>query len=413
MSALKNFAITFLISSVIFGVVAYFIVGFLTSTVSGILDEENDRLDQLLTEVVTEKSEENTDPPPIIPHVEGDSFTVLFCITDKRDGVFDYFPMNEEESKKIETGDKESFGVLTKDYKNIKVKSIILLRVSKETGEYSFISIPSNVELYTKIGKSGHTLLEDSLYYFGQEYFTKKVAAITGITPDYTLFANVTELDDILGLTGGFTCYIPDDIYSDGENYFTMTEEEFKEYKEKKEEEEKKKEEAENASDDDKDEDKDKTEDAKPDEGTSEEEEKEIIIEKIVSSGNVTVGATNIEAIFLCEDYSGGISGRSEILTGLLKGFISKLSGMDDEQLVKVYSELTKKGKIITDMEESQLMSKADLIRAYGEFTSTVFEYPGVLSGGVFDPDISAAVKQYLGLRLPPDPINQTPDQVN
>ena len=59
MPAFKNFGITFLISVLIFSIVAYFMVGFLTSTVSGILDKENDLLDSFFTEPVTDTTDHN------------------------------------------------------------------------------------------------------------------------------------------------------------------------------------------------------------------------------------------------------------------------------------------------------------------------------------------------------------------
>ena len=48
MSALKNFVITFLISALIFGSVAYFATQFLTDTITGIFDAEKSELDSIL-----------------------------------------------------------------------------------------------------------------------------------------------------------------------------------------------------------------------------------------------------------------------------------------------------------------------------------------------------------------------------
>lgn len=360
---LKNFGITFLISALIFSIVAYFLVGFLTSTVSGILDEENGRLDSLITEEPEASSDSSATVPDAVPDVEGNSFAVLFGVTDRRDDCYHYYP-DESELEKLDTELDGSVGTLVCDYRTVKVKSIVLMRVSKETGEYSFISVPSVSKVYAQMG-AGYTLLEDLMYFYSEEYFVQKVSAMTGITPDYTVFVNVTDMDDVLKTLGGFTCYIPDDIYTDGTSYFPKPAEE-----------------------------------TGTDTGSDKEKPE---IKKAVSAGNVTVGASNVEAILLYEDYSDGIKERSELLTNLLRGVMGRLSHLDDSGLSKAYKSLTKDDTIDTDMRESELLAKGELIRAYGSFTQTSFEYPGTVSDGVFSPDTMKAVKQLLGLRIPAD----------
>lgn len=360
---LKNFGITFLISALIFSIVAYFLVGFLTSTVSGILDEENGRLDSLFTEEPENSSDDSAAVPDTVPEVEGNSFTVLFGVTDRREELFDYYP-DESKLEKLDTGLEESVGTLVCDYQTVKVKSIVLMRVSKETGEYTFISVPSVSKVYAQMG-AGYTLLEDLMYFYNKDYFVQKVSAMTGITPDYTVFVNVTDMDDVLKEIGGFSCYIPDDIYTDGKSYFPNP------YA--------------------------KTSD---DTDTG---EKDADIKKAVSAGNVTVGASNIEAILLYENYEDGIKERSELLTNLLRGVMGRLSRLDDSGLSKVYKSLTKDDTVDTDIRESELLAKGELIRAYDSFTKTTFEYPGTVSDGEFSPETMKAVKQLLGLRIPAD----------
>ena len=383
MPAFKNFGITFLISVLIFSIVAYFMVGFLTSTVSGILDRENDRLDSFFTEAPTDTTDvlQNTDEDA--PEVKGDSFTVLFGITDKREEVYDYFPETDKEIEKIETDQKKSVGLLGKDYHTVKVKNIVLVRVCKETREYSIIPVPSISRVYTQMG-AGYTLLEDVMYLYDKEYFVQKVSAMTGIIPDYTFIANVTEMDDIVKAIGGFSCYVSEDIYTDGENYFPEPPKETT-----------------------------STETAEVTTGAEKETAKaettvdpkdEIKIERAVSAGNVTVGATNVEALLLFEDPADGVRNVCELQAEFMKGMLAKLSKMDDSALTKLLSELIKKEKLDTDMTDKQLQSKGELIRAYPDFTVKIYEYPGVMSGDIFSPDIMGAARQFLGMRLPADP---------
>ena len=359
--------------------VAYFVVGFLTSTVSGILADENDRLDQLLTDITEDTTSESPDEPKAVPEVSGDSFTVLFGVTDRREDVFSYFPENEEEIEAIKTDDDGSVGLLAKDYHTVKVKSVIIMRVCKETGEYTFIPIPSTSKVYTQMG-GGYTLLEDVMYFYDKEYFTQKVTAMTGIVPDYTVFVNVTDMASVLNAVGGFTCYVEEDIYTDGKNYFPKPEETTTAETEQAE----------------------TGEDNKNNAETSKEDK--VVIEKAVSAGNVSVGSSNIEALLLYENYEDGTAGRCSLLSEILKGFIGRLSQMDNAALSQVYGSLIGNSKIDTDMTESELLAKGELLRAYDEFETTVEEYPGAMNGDYFVPDIMDAVKQYLGLRLPRDP---------
>ncbi|MBP3377109.1 MAG: hypothetical protein J6L96_00015 [Clostridia bacterium] len=403
MSALKNFGITFLISSIVFGIVAYFVTGLFTSTVDGILDDPNELLGQLLTEAVEVTTEEIKEPDDDLLEIEGDSYTVLITVTDRNDNLYEYYPKTEEELKAIPTDDKKSQGLLSKEYKNVKTKAIILMQVSKETGEYRFIPIPSVMEIhFPMIRKHGdYVPVEDIMYMYDEEFYVNKIEAITGISPDYTVLVNITEFDDIFKETGDITCHIKDDIYTDGKTYFTMTKDEFKEY----EEEQKAKEEAKKEEDEKKD-DKDKN-DKNDDKVKDEEPEEEIIIEKVVSAGNVTVGAKNIEAIFMYENYENGFTERSDLLVELLKSFLSKLSSMDDATLARVYGNLYNKGYITTDISNEQFLSKVELLRAYNDYEAVTYHYQANQKK-LLDLDIQNAVKQLLGLRLPPDPSKGT-----
>ena len=49
LSALKNFGVTFLISALLFGVIAYFATLFVSNTVNSILDDEKNELDEIIS----------------------------------------------------------------------------------------------------------------------------------------------------------------------------------------------------------------------------------------------------------------------------------------------------------------------------------------------------------------------------
>ena len=67
LSALKNFGVTFLISALVFGVIAYFATLFVSSTVNNILDDESKDLNEIISSEgtapeETQAPEEHDDP---------------------------------------------------------------------------------------------------------------------------------------------------------------------------------------------------------------------------------------------------------------------------------------------------------------------------------------------------------------
>jgi len=300
--------------------------------------------------------------------------------------------------------------MLSAKYTTEKVKAAVIVRVSKETKEYNFIPVPTMSKVYTH---GGAVPLESVLFRYGRDYFVQKVTSMTGIVPDYTFVVNITEMDDVMSAVGSFNCYIHEEIFSDGKNYFLEPEVTTA---------------PETTSDSDsKDKKKDKTE------ATTEIVTEEVTIEKVVDAGNITVGPKNIEAILLFEDYSGGQTNRSTLIVDILKGIISRLAEMDEETLGKLYDELIGESEIAaettaseeddtgddkkddkedkeediivrTDMTKEDLLRKAELLSVFGEYESTFYEYPGTQKGNEFIPDIDKATLELIPLRILPDP---------
>ena len=129
--------------------------------------------------------------------------------------------------------------------------------------------------------------------------------------------------------------------------------------------------------------------------------------DKAVSSGNVSVTKSNIEAIMLYENYKDGADSRAELVANIFRGFLEKFSHLSDGDLSFLYSKFVP-AKIETDMTDAALVSKGEILRAYSQFTTTVEKYPGKMSeDGRFIPDSPNAIRSYMSLRLPPDPAKQ------
>ena len=84
LSAFKNFGVTFLIAAIIFGVIAYFAVGFVLNTVDSIMESEQGELESIIQNPETgegdgESDGELVDPPE--DEIVGDSFNFLVITT--------------------------------------------------------------------------------------------------------------------------------------------------------------------------------------------------------------------------------------------------------------------------------------------------------------------------------------------
>ena len=139
LSAFKNFGVTFLISLAIFGVIAYFATGFVTGTVTDILQNEHDKLSEIIqnNDPVSDETEDISDNPDVTPEKEilGESFNFLIVTTDYRPDAFaDYLPAQEDIKlgRLNQTKPTDYFGYLSSEYRVTNVTSIVAVRIDKE-----------------------------------------------------------------------------------------------------------------------------------------------------------------------------------------------------------------------------------------------------------------------------------------
>ena len=67
LSALKNFGVTFLISALLFGIIAYFATGLVTNTVGQMLDDEDASLNNIIKNEDVSPPDETTDNSSLSP----------------------------------------------------------------------------------------------------------------------------------------------------------------------------------------------------------------------------------------------------------------------------------------------------------------------------------------------------------
>ena len=224
LSAFKNFGVTFLIAAIIFGVIAYFAVGFVLNTVDSIMENEKGELDSIIQnpdnfEGESDSSGELVDP--VEDEIVGDSFNFLVITTDYRPDIYsDYKPSKSEVDKGNwdEAEYEDTAGFLTQKYRTKSASSIILVRVDKENKQYIFSYISPKIRVYTS---SGYRTLAEVYEYYGKQTLAEYVNALTGISPKYTLLVNGYNLDEVVSILGETTASIQRDIYYDG-MYYSM-----------------------------------------------------------------------------------------------------------------------------------------------------------------------------------------------
>lgn len=200
--SLRNFAITFIISLVIFGAIAWGIVGSLKNMSEDILtsnvvnsngdgDDARQNNNDLLSD--------NT------PDFKGNSFNFLAVGLDK-------MPTEDNEVESSVDGKKNDMTTM---------KAIMLVRADKENKKFVFLSLPTDFVTNFKgenmpLGELTKRLdINDDEQ---RKLLLNKITAITGLSVDYYAFIDMPTFVETLDNLGGITYNAPQDMeYEDEE----------------------------------------------------------------------------------------------------------------------------------------------------------------------------------------------------
>ena len=242
LSAVKNFALTLLISLLIFSILAYVVVGMVLTNLSGITGN-------------TETEETAAPDSPVITDSEGGiiditlsdsgrSFNMLIALTDYDPSVYTYDPAVVEflygtehpdiitpapvpedlsEPRKVpvtpdsdpEDGDYLTTekgdplipgGLYENDYKSIRTTQLILLRFDLERSEVTFSAFPNDTavvmgEKYIELG--------DIYAEYGKEILCDEIHSITGCLVDNYAILDPQELAGLIDALGGVYFDVP------------------------------------------------------------------------------------------------------------------------------------------------------------------------------------------------------------
>ena len=242
-SAVKNFILTFVIALIVFGVVAWMVVGLVLNNLNGTIGNDTNAETTKPDPVITDSSGEIIG---IQYNDSGDSFNVLIVGTDFRPSEFiDYDPdmlerlygitPDEKPDPKAPEGltssPRRSVGIvsdgseihqdgqLTEDgqlifdggfysykYRQIEADTIVLLRVDKERGHYSYSAFPTDA----LIEISGRYVPLSEVYgRYGLQFLMDSVHAITGISVDKYAVLSMEGFPAVIDALGGVDYYVP------------------------------------------------------------------------------------------------------------------------------------------------------------------------------------------------------------
>ncbi len=348
MRNLRNFGITFAISLVVLGIVAIFAAKYVAGAVTDIFNTNDKNLDHIL---VTPEDTSNSDgdvDDKFSKKLEGETFTWLMVVYDKRTSVYDdYYPS----SSKIEKVEGAGEGLLGKDYRLVEAKAVAVVHANVETRDYIIMTIPTITKVET--GTGDYTLGE--LYgIYGIDYMREKVGTMIGLDIDYYTVMNATDLPSLATSIGAVTCELPLPIGYDGKEYVTFVEE------------------AEETSDK-------ETEAAVPAEETSAEEpvetEPAVVITNELDAAKSVKLSKKLGVALLYSDYSDGIDQEMTILASFVNGVLNNISNSSDNAMQNIIRGLESKMK--TNIMAEDIVKNGDVIRAYSWMGKQVFVYPG------------------------------------
>ena len=224
LSAFKNFGVTFLISALLFGILAYFGSLFVTRTVNDILEDDDTELTSIIQtgeapESQTEETGEIEEPGeinPDIPLPDGKSFNFLVVANDYRPDLYDDYTPDAATVAEATEGLENAvptLGMLSARFREVNATAIVLVRADRDKRQYVYTYFTPEMEVYTP---SGYQTLSWIYSNYGTEQLSEYINAMTGLRISYTLTVDGFRLDELVKILGNVTVNLPRDIYNDG-----------------------------------------------------------------------------------------------------------------------------------------------------------------------------------------------------
>ncbi len=211
--SLRNFLLTFVISLIIFGVIAFFVVNFVLGAM-GVSTGVN------ADPIQTGGADEYIDTAPTgnnaLEELDGNSFNMLLVGLDYAPELFyDYYdPDTVNGLTEYDGADGKVPGSLVTEsgYRRISADAIMLVCISKERKEFAFTSISPG----TRITRGEETKCLSDIYEDeGLNSFIETVHDLVGIPIDRNLLVSLNEFPDLIDIIGGVDFKVPCDMVYD------------------------------------------------------------------------------------------------------------------------------------------------------------------------------------------------------
>lgn len=349
MRNLRNFGITFAISLVVLGIVAIFAAKYVAGAVTDIFNTNDKDINEILVTPEDTSSQDGTQDDKFSKPLEGETFTWLMVVYDKRTSVYDdYYPS----ASNIEKVEGAGEGLLGEDYRLVEAKAVAVVHANVQTRDYIIMTIPTITKVET--GTGDYTIGE--IYgVYGIDFLCEKVSTMIGLDIDYYTVMNAIDLPSLATSIGAVTCELPLPIGFDGKEYVTFVEESEDTTAE------------------------DTTAEAVPADETDKKEPEEteppVVITNELDAAKSVKLSKKLGVALLYSDYSDGIDQEMTILTSFVNGVLNNISNSSDNALQNIIRGLESKMK--TNIIAQDIAKNGDVIRAYSWMGKQTYVYPG------------------------------------
>ncbi len=214
MASLRNFAITFCVSLVIFGFLAYYVAVFAADSFAEGFGISRETEEAQTTEAVTEVFNPFDDTtPPESTTIQGNSFNFVLVGLDYCEEIFDDYHESISEILAQALSGVQEEGVdqqLTYEQKrSISADAVLIGRVDKEDRRLTLTCLSGNTRVFVD---GVYTDLGSVLINKGVDFYLGKITALTGFAPDYYGIVSIPAMQDIIDELGGLSFRVPCDM---------------------------------------------------------------------------------------------------------------------------------------------------------------------------------------------------------
>lgn len=212
LAGLRNFLLTFIISLIIFGIIAFFVVNMIMDSIGVGSFIDNGNIDPVQTG--GEDYVENPGGNEALIELDGNSFNMLFVGLDYAPDIFyDYYDPDTVSSLVEYNSDKIPGELVTDgEYRNVSADTILLVCVSKERKEFAFSAISPGTIIKRE---NENVCLSDIFENEGIDSFIESVHSLVGVPIDRYALVSLYEFPSIIDIIEGVDFNVPCDMKYD------------------------------------------------------------------------------------------------------------------------------------------------------------------------------------------------------